>query len=156
MAQLAGHGIAVEVPAGWEADFYRRDPSAVALRDAPPEETYAVVHVANWPLPAERGDFGGGAVELMERSDVMIVLFEYSPENLGTALFARVGTPWPLVADEFDPHQMQRPLPGQSGLQQFFTVADRPFCLYVVLGSHLDRRALVAEVNDVLAGVTIS
>ncbi len=156
MAQLTDQGITVEVPNGWEVDFYRRTPDAIALSNTKPESTYTVVHLANWPLPAERGDFGGGAVELMRRSDLLIILFEYGPEHVGSALFASEGVPWPLDPDAFAANQMQRPLPGQGGLQQFFTVSRRPFCLYVVLGSLSDADSLVAEANEVLAGVSIA
>ena len=155
MAQLTDQGITAEVPAGWEVDFYRRTPDAIALSNTEPESTYTVVHLANWPLPAERGDFGGGAVELMRRSDLLIILFEYGPEHVGSALFDSEGVPWPLDPAAFAANQMQRPLPGQGGLQQFFTVGQRPFCLYVVLGSLSDADSLVAEANEVLAGVTI-
>ena len=155
MAILADQGVTVDVPTGWEVDFYRRTPEAVALSYAEPESTYTVVHLANWPLPAERGDFGGGAVELMRRSDLLVILFEYGPEHVGSALFATEGVPWPLDPTAFGPNQMQRPLPGQGGLQQFFTEAGRPFCLYVVLGSLADAEALVATANQVLDGVTI-
>ena len=51
---------------------------------------------------------------------------------------------------------VQRPLPGQSGAQYFFTEADRAFCLYVVLGSHARRRQLVPEVNLVLSTLSLS
>lgn len=155
MAQLTDQGITVELPSGWEADFYRRTPDAIALTQADSESTYTVVHIANWPLPSERGDFGGGAVELMRRADLLIVLFEYGPEHVGSALFAAEGVPWPLSPEDFDANRMQRPLPGQGGLQQFFTVSGRPFCLYVALGSLADAEALVAETNNVLAGVLI-
>lgn len=156
MVQLSDQGVSVDLPAGWEADFYRRTPQAIALSNAPPESTYAVIHIANWPLPAERGDFGGGAVELMRREDLLMVLFEYGPEHLGSALFESEGVPWPLSPEDFGPDQMQRPLPGQGGLQQFFTEANRPFCLYVVLGSLTDAEQLVTEANAVLAGVEIT
>ncbi len=155
MAQLTDQGITVDVPAGWEVDFYRRTPDAIALSNVSPESTYTVVHIANWPLPAERGDFGGGAVELMRRSDLLIILFEYGPEHVGAALFDAEGVPWPLDPSWFAANQMQRPLPGQGGLQQFFTVEQRPFCLYVVLGSLADADALVTEANAVLAGLVI-
>jgi hypothetical protein len=51
---------------------------------------------------------------------------------------------------------MQRPLPGQSGAQFFFTEAGRAFCLYVVLGSHARRRQLVPEVNLVLSALSVT
>jgi hypothetical protein len=101
-------------------------------------------------LPAERGSFGSGAVELMGAGDAFITLFEYGPESADTELFAAQGIPRQILAREFDRNALQRSLPGQSGLQRFFTHKGRAFCLYVVLGSHLDRADLIPRVNAVL------
>jgi hypothetical protein len=92
----------------------------------------------------------------MNTDDILIVLFEYGDDSVGTALFAHEGMPRRLEPDEFDRDALQRPLPGQSGLQRFFTERGRAFCLYVVLGSHIDRNELVPRVNGVLATIEIS
>lgn len=156
MAQIADQGVSVDLPPGWEAEFIRRAPDPAPLGTTTPEETYAVLHIANWPMPTERGDFGSGAVEVMRSGDVLVILAEYGPENLGTALFKRVGVPWPLDAADFDKNRLQRPLPGQGGLQQFFAESDRAFCLYVVLGNLADADQLVGTVNALLETVAIT
>lgn len=153
---MADQGVSVDLPPGWEAEFIKRVPNLAPLGTNEPEKTYTVVHIANWPMPAERGDFGSGAVEIMRGEDILIVLAEYGPENLGTALFSHEGLPWPLDPDSFDPNRLQRPLPGQGGLQRFFAESGRAFCLYVVLGNLADADDLVALVNGILATVTIS
>jgi hypothetical protein len=78
-----------------------------------------------------------------------VSLFEFEPEATGTALFSTRGRPRLTPAD-FAPSQMQRTLPGQSGVQHFFSEQGRAFCLYVVLGSHARRAALVRKANEVL------
>lgn len=152
MTQVSDRGITVDLPEGWEADFFRRDPTPVPLgAEHEPEVTTTIVHLANWPLPTERGDFGGGAVELMRLDDLLLVLFEYGPAERGTELFSSTVVPWPLRATDFDANRLQRPLPGQLGLQQFFSSpSGRPYCLFVVLGSDRNTETLVAEVNEVL------
>jgi hypothetical protein len=50
---------------------------------------------------------------------------------------------------------LQRLIPGQSGVQRFFSERGRAFCLYVVIGSHSSRRALVEEVNRLLATLEV-
>jgi hypothetical protein len=60
-----------------------------------------------------------------------------------------------VLADDFSPNAMQRPLKGQSGAQVFFHAEDRAFVLYVVLGSHASRASRVDAINDVLGGITI-
>ena len=114
-----------------------------------------VMHIASFPLPPQRGDWGSGAVQLMRKTDVFMVLFEYLPEQAGTPLFRDTEVPRQLDTAEFDETALQEMRPGQSGLQRFFTYRGRPFCLYVVLGSHLDRNDLVPQVNGVLATLDI-
>lgn len=164
--RLVGHGIAAGLPDGWEGAIVRQEPldlqrSKVHSFAADPVVTAAtvrslpVVHLANFPLPPDRGDFGSGAVDVMGSADVFVSLLEYGPENLGTALFARTGVPRGLTADDFDPLSLQRTRGGQAGYQEFFTVAGRPFCLYVVIGEHAQAPRLVEAANAVLSSLEI-
>jgi hypothetical protein len=148
MTAVRAHGVAVRPPKGWEARIYRRPPTE------PEERTFSVTHIGNFPLPPGRGDFGTGAVERMGRDDVLVVLVEYDAESAKTPLFARRGLPKPRITD-FDPRQLQRTLPGQSGGQWFFHTGDRAFSLYVVLGSHHRRARLLPQVHDILDRLTI-
>jgi hypothetical protein len=118
--------------------------------------SYPVGQFATFPLPDDIGDFGSGAVNLMGPGDVFTTLFEYGPESLGTALFSQQGLPTVLSPDDFSPVRLRRGLPGQSGMQRFFTEAGRPFSLYAVLGSHLRRDQLVPAVNALLSSLAIS
>jgi len=143
MARLAAHGVAVDVPRGWEGRIVRR--SAVN----PAERARTVVHVASFPLPEERGDFGVGVTELMRSGDVFVSLFEYGPESVGQPLFAAQGVPH-LTAGLFSPRRLQRTLSGQVGCQLFFTANKRPFCLYIVIAGRIHVRTLVTELNAML------
>jgi hypothetical protein len=170
VTRLSAHGLSAEVTGGWDGEIYLRTPEpasppAVAGKaanhgNAPAAGTaparYPVLQLANFALPRRRGDFGGGAVEQMGAHNLFVSLFEYGSESVGTALFAAQGSPWPVAADTFGTNRLQRPLPGQGGAQWFFTEAGRPFCLYVVLGSFLLRRASVRSLNRVLATITIT
>ncbi len=84
---------------------------------------------------------------------MFISLLEHPAEEAGTALFAGRGIPWPFAADDLSPDSLQRGIAGQAGLQRFFVVDGRPFCLYVVVGSYRLRATLIGEVNRVLASV---
>lgn len=152
--RIAAHGLGVDVPRGWDGEIYRR-PGGLQALGGPTEETHVVVHLGNFALPSERGDYGSGAVEVMGPDGIFISLFEFGPDSVGKALFASAGMPTVQAAD-FAPHTMQRPLPGQSGAQFFFTMGGRPFCLYVALGAHSRRRELVPEVNQVLSSLSVS
>ena len=147
--RLALAGVAVDLPTGWEARA-RRQPVT-----APGRPGNTLLHLATLPLPAERGDFGSGVVDLLRPDDVFVSLFEYDREEAGSALFAARGVPVVRPA-EFSPTAMQRPLPGQSGGQWFFTAAGRPFCLFVVLGSHARRTAGATRVTGLLSGVQVA
>ncbi|MFP3881784.1 MAG: hypothetical protein ACLFRT_14945 [Actinomycetota bacterium] len=152
MSRLRRSGISVEVPTGWEGSIEGGDFQQLSSGARQP----TLMHVGSFPMPAERGSFGSGATELMNSDDILIVLFEYGAKSVATPLFDSPGMPRSLAPDDFDRNALQHALPGQSGVQRFFTEAGRAFCLYVVLGSHIDRRELVTRVNQVLASVEIS
>jgi hypothetical protein len=156
---LRGHGFQIEPPAGWEARIYRRTAPA-AVDNAPNrataagrtgwlgEQTLPVVHLADFPLPASRGDYGSGAVESMRSGNMFLAILEFGPECLGTALYS---ADRPRVEpSRFSPNGLQRILPGQCGAQYFFTEKRRPMCLYVVLGSQNNLVRATAKVNAVL------
>jgi len=152
--KISSTGVTVDVPQGWEAEIYQREPERFELLEAE-ASTGAVVHLGNFPLPPERGDFGSGAVEIMKGDHVLVVLFEHGADSVGTRLFSATGMPQ-VTGTDFRPDRMQRPLPGQSGAQYFFTIEGRPFCLYVALGSHANRAEIIPLVNETLATVTIA
>ena len=149
MTRLAAHGVVIDVPSGWEGRIVRRNAVNPVERPRP------VVHLASFPLPEERGDFGVGVTELMRSGDVFVTLFEYGPESVGKALFAAVGVPR-LAVDLFAARRLQRMLPGQLGCQLFFTARQRPFCLYVVIAGRLHLRSAIAQVNAVLGAMELA
>lgn len=162
MTRLQTAGIEVDLPLGWEGRIFTRSSepqpgTAPSIDSTSPADPYRpVLHVANFGLPAELGDFGGGAVELMRNGDVFLALVDFGTEAANTPLFASRDIPRPLASHQFDPAALQRTMVGQSGLQRFFTVAGRGFCLYVVLGAHVLRPRLVPLVNEVLRGLRIT
>lgn len=151
MTRVERSGISIDVPTGWEGSI--SGGGFALMADGAKQPT--ILHAASFPLPSGRGSFGSGAVEGMRNSDVFITLFEYGEESAGTPLFAQQGIPRELLSGDFDRNALQHAVPGQSGLQHFFTHNGRAFCLYVVLGSHIDRVELVNRVNEVLATLEI-
>jgi hypothetical protein len=55
---LTAMGMSVTPPAGWEATIYRRSAQTG-------EHTFPVLHASTTRLPALRGDYGSGAVDLL-------------------------------------------------------------------------------------------
>lgn len=160
MIRLANSGISIDLPRRWDAqirsaggELTSRSASPLAPLDATPSAG-SVLHAGSFALPAERGDYGSGAVEVMGGSDILICLLEHEPEAAATALFRREGLPSVGVAD-FSPESMQRAMPGMSGFQRFFQVAGRPFCLYVVVGHHVTRGPLVRSAHAVVQTISI-
>ena len=149
MTTLSAEGITVDLPPGWEGVI---GPGA-ELDDGSVRNV--VAHFASFPLPARRGDFGGGAVDFMTASDAFVVLFEYGRNAAGSALFGAQGVP-EIASGHFDRAVLQRPLPLQSGVQRFFTESGRAFCLYVVVGSHVDRAEILPAVNQLIASLRIT
>lgn len=147
--RLSANGVTVDVRSGWEVEFseLRADPGAPAR---------SLVHLANFALPVDRGDYGSGAVEMMDAGGILVILMEFDARSGATAMFSGHELPSVLAADDFSPASLQRRLPGQAGTQRFFRIGDRAFGLYVVLGSHRQAGLLVREVNQTLAGISIS
>lgn len=131
------------------------DSTDVGSPDAPGSQTSPIVHVANFALPADRGDYGSGAVDVMGPRNVFMVLTEFGPDSVGTALFAPVGLPRRLAPNSFSPNALQRRLPNQLGWQHFFTQAGRAFGLFVVLGGARNAKALCAQGTAVLSRTRI-
>lgn len=147
--KLAGLGIEVALPDGWDGRIYRRpNESEGGERRA--------LHAANFALPANRGDYGGGVHEQMGRDDVLVTVVEFHPDNADNGLFQRQGLPVPLSGGDFSPRAMPRPIPGQAGAQFFFSLGGRAFCLFMVIGSYADRDRLVPMVNDVVSTITVA
>ncbi len=146
---LDGYGLHVDVPAGWDGRI--RKPPA---RTATGETTHPVLHAASFALPGERGDFGGGAVELMTARDVFVALLEFGPESVGTPLFAH-HPPHSISLGDLRSNALQRVIAGQRGGQWFFETSGRAFCLYVVLGGQARTADGMHEVNALLASLRV-
>jgi hypothetical protein len=56
----------------------------------------------------------------------------------------------------FDARTLLVGLPGQLGMQRFFTAEGRAFCLYVVLGGQGGIRARLSEIERLLGLLTIA
>ncbi len=148
--RVEGHGISVDAPAGWEVRIGQREGGP-----APGGRTRPILHAATVALPSVRGDFGSGVTGELGQQDLFLSLFEYDPEAANTPMFAARGIPVP-AADDFSPAALQRSIPGQSGRQYFFQASGRAFCLYVVLGSHARRAALLSRANGLLRGLVLT
>jgi hypothetical protein len=162
LAELRAHGVAVEVPPGWDGRISRRPEHgevSVASADGPPAEagftTRSVTHVSSLPIPANAADFGSNIVEDLGPGDAFVVLVEYDPASAGTPLFATQGIPRSLDPERFNPKMLQRTLPNQAGLQLFFSEQGRALCLYVVVGSYARRHEVVPRVNALLGTLQI-
>ena len=155
--KLQAHGIETDLPPGWEGRIALRNPPTGVTKalGTSGEVPNPVVHLANFALPEDRGDFGSGAVDLMGEQHVLVVLFEYGPECAGTALFRRKGIPTTLTPSMFSGSALQRTLPDQAGCQVFFTVASRAFCCYAVLGRQAAGARVLPQANATLAATKI-
>jgi hypothetical protein len=144
------YGLAVaSTDAGWETRISRREPHD------PGEVTHPVLHACTRPLPPERGDFGSGVIDLLGSDDVFVSLIEFGSDVADQGLFAPQGRP-ALRPSQFSYNRMPRLYPGVSAAQHFFSEGGRAFCLYVVLGAHSRRMALVPRATRLVQGVRIT
>ncbi len=142
---LTANGITVAVLDGWDVEMSE-------LSGTP---SRSLVHLGNFALPVERGDYGSGAVEIMGSAGIFMALMEFDASAASTALFSGGVMPTSLAVTDFSAESLQRRLPNQLGTQLFFVVSGRPFVLYAVLGSTLAAAWLVSEANRTLASITI-
>ncbi len=149
MREISGFGISAAIPDGWEARIHRH-------QDGEP-----TLHAATFPLPPKDGEFGTRATGRMPSEALFLSLTEYrTGEGLGTrhGLFAHP-PPTSLDAAYFHSRALLWARPGQRGMQRFFSISGRAFCLYVVVSgparmthhlaaaSHLLRRLEISEIT---------
>ena len=156
------YGLAASPPAGWHVAVRRRPgalPSTLTERRAATaaleDVTRPVLHACTRTMPDDRGDFGSGVVDLLGPDDVFVALVDYGPEVADVGLFANQGMPR-LAPSQFGPNRLQRPLPGLSASQHFFSQGGRAFCLFTVLGSHARRMASVPRAAAMVRTVRIT
>ena len=149
MTILHTAGISLPVPRGWEA----RGRVGGALEGG--GVAYPALHLATCALTGDRAAYGGGVVERLEPDGCFLALVEFAPSSAGTALFAERGLVRRLRSHWFAPSSLQRAIPGQLGVQRFFSEGARALCLYVVLGGAAAIATRLPEVNDVLAHASI-
>ena len=155
--RLAAHGLSVEVLPGWDVRIERRQQATVSVEGAEWPTggfVHPVVHAATSPLPPSRGDYGSSYVETMRPTDVFVCLQEFDHEAGDTAMFEE-GQPTELRPTDFHPEAQQRVIAGMCGTQRFFTTGGRAFCLYVVLGSWVQRQPLLQKANPLLSTIRI-
>jgi hypothetical protein len=142
--RIAAAGLSVTPPSGWEATIYRR-PALVEH-----EVTLPIMHAATVPLPTERGDYGGGLVEMLGPEDVFVSVLEFGTDAATTPLFSQItGVPG-LTPDLYRPRQLQRTIRGQAGVQRFFNASGRAFVLYSVIGAFANRSQLAGRANQLI------
>jgi hypothetical protein len=142
--RLAAHGIALDLPQGWDGRIWSREGGGGP-----------VVHAANIPLPPSDGDFATLATQSLPADGVVVVLVDYGTADAGTPLYDHPA-PTRIDAAGLSPQTLLRRRPGQRGLQRFFTSSGRAMCLYVVVGSAAHASDLAAAVSGVLATLQIT
>ena len=173
------YGLRAAAPQGWQVSVTRRpgaepvtpaprgpgDRSAAPNDPAPGVEgvagvsqadvTRAVLHACTRRMPAERGDFGSGVVDLLGPDDIFVALVDYGTDVADVGLFENQGMPR-LAPSQFGPNRLQRPLPGMSASQHFFSSGGRAFCLFTVIGSHARRMASVPRAASLVSTIGIT
>src|SRR5581483_2150368 len=143
VTRLEAYGIGLDVPDGWEAR---------AFRHAGGEPT---IHLATFALPPSDGEFGTRATARMGADAVFVCLTEYVVDDaeLTRGIFAG-RPPKRLAPDLLRPNTLLRPVAGQLGVQRFFSLSRRAFCLYVVVGRGGLQR--LDGVNGALASLAVA
>jgi hypothetical protein len=144
---LEAHGLRVELPRGWSGRVFKRPAGGATL------------HAGDFELPLEDGEFGDRSTELMPAGGSFLAVTEYRPGaglKPGEGLFAARRIPRTLDPTAFSAAGLAHPRAGQAGTQHFFTAAERPFCLYVVLsGPRRERHRQLAAVSHITRSLRV-
>jgi hypothetical protein len=144
---LEAHGLRVALPRGWSGRVFRAPGGGATL------------HAGDFQLPLDDGQFGDRSTALMPAGACFLAVTEYIPGaglHAGRGLFGSPRIPRTLDPTAFSPAGLAHPRRGQAGMQQFFTAAGRPFCLYaVVSGPRVERRRQLATLGHVLRSLTV-
>lgn len=165
------YGLAADAPRGWHVAVTRRPGATDSTPDvgdrrrdaATPDAgnleaqdvTRPVLHACTRAMPTARGDFGTGVVDLLGPDDIFVALVDYGTEVADQGLFEKQGLPR-LAPSQFGPNRLQRPLPGLSASQHFFSSGGRAFCLFTVIGSHARRMASVPRAAELVTTMQIT
>ena len=155
--RIEGYGISAALLPGWDVRIHTRAESDVMVTGPEPAPVGGFVnpmlHDSTALMPPLVGGYGSHVVPILGQTDVFLALVEFNRADADAAMF-RPGVPR-LRQPQFDRQALQRGLPFRSGVQQFFTVSGRAFCLFCVLGSHIRRSSLVPRANEFLSGIEV-
>jgi len=148
VTRLASHGIAIEVPKGWEGRIFVPDLD-------PPAINLPILHLTDTVLTLERSSYAPELAARAGGTGTLVALLEFDHTLADVGLYAPQGLHLPLSRERFHQKALQFPSRVQEGHQRFFSQGGRAFCLYVVLGTGrgVDRR--LADVNGALASLEI-
>ena len=148
MTRLDSHGIAIDVPRGWEGRIFVPDL-------APPAINLPILHLTDAILTVERSSYAPELANRAGGTGILVALLEFDHTLADVGLYEPQGLKLPLPRDRFHPKALQFPSLVQEGHQRFFSWGGRAFCLYVVLGTArgVDRR--LATANEALASLEI-
>ena len=165
MGDLHAFGITVDLPHGWDGRIYRHAPvprgpcvgaaaAAAEVTDLATDEgtVQPVAHLANFPLPADRGDYGSGAVERMGPVTCSSASWS-STRRPRTAACSRTRA-FPVSSAAALPPTRCSGRSRAARRPGLLPRMGRAFCAYAVLGATATV-PLTPRVNDLLATVRI-
>lgn len=143
MSQISRRRFSALIQPGWEVEILERPGGRI------------LSHFSDGPLPKDRSDFGGHALESLPRGRIFVAVFEYDRSAANEGMFRGVGIPH-FFPSEFSANHLHRYWQGHVGAQKFFSEAGRSFGCYVVIVSSSASVASVAKVNRALSGIRVS
>jgi hypothetical protein len=143
MTRLSSHGIAIDVPTGWEGRMFVPDLD-------PPAINLPILHLTDAVLTVERSSYAPELAARAGGTGILVALLEFDHRLADVGLYEPQGLHLPLTRDRFHPKALQFPSRVQEGHQRFFSQGGRAFCLYVVLGTGRGADQRLADANRAL------
>ena len=148
MSRLARNGIEIRLPNAWEGRIFVPDLP-------PPAVNLAVLHATDQALTMQRSTFAPELAARAGAGGTVVVLVEFDPVSANHGLYGPQGLSLPIRRGDLNASSLQVPDPNQEGRQWFFSLHDRAFCLYVVVGIGPGVADRLSVVNDMLGTLRI-
>jgi hypothetical protein len=148
MTLLAGHGLSIGLPGGWEGRIYVADLPAPAVN-------MPVLHATDLGLTSQRSTFAPEIAARAGGTGTLVALAEFESRLANVGLYERKTLGLPIRRQDLHANALQVPVPELEGHQRFCSLGDRAFALYLVVGTGPGLGERLDRVNEMLGTLEV-
>jgi hypothetical protein len=148
MTVLAGHGLSIGLPSGWEGRIFVSDLPAPAVN-------LPVMHATDLALTSERSTFAPEIAARAGGTGTLVTLAEFESRLANVGLYEPTTLGLPIRRQDLHANALQVPAPELEGHQRFCSLGERAFALYVVVGTGPGFGDRLHRVNEILGTLEV-